>query len=71
MTETIPLSTARLHVPDMTCGHCEKSVRAALAQALSDAAVDVDLPTHLVQVAGDAETARAALERAGFAPTVV
>ncbi len=71
MTETIPLPAVRLHVPDMTCGHCEKSVRAALAQALPDAAVDVDLPTHVVQVAGDAETARAALAAAGFTPTVV
>ena len=71
MTDTIPRTAARLHVPDMTCGHCEKSVRGALAQALPEAAVDVDLTTHIVQVAGDAETARAALDAAGFTPTVV
>ncbi len=71
MSETIPLSAARFHVPDMTCGHCEKSVRGALAQALPDAAVDVDLTTHIVQVAGDAETARAALDAAGFTPTAL
>lgn len=71
MSDTIPLSTARFHVPDMTCGHCEKSVRGALAQALPDAAVDVDLTTHIVQVAGDAETARTALDAAGFTPTAL
>ncbi|MBM2294390.1 heavy-metal-associated domain-containing protein [Sulfitobacter pseudonitzschiae] len=71
MSENIITPTAaRFHVPDMTCGHCEKSVRGALAQVLPDAAVTVDLSTHMVQVAGDAETARTALEGAGFTPTV-
>ncbi|MCB1340876.1 MAG: heavy-metal-associated domain-containing protein [Pseudooceanicola sp.] len=56
------------HVPDMTCGHCEKAVRGALGAALPDASVEVDLPSHTVKVAGDAETARKALVGAGFTP---
>lgn len=59
------------HVPDMTCGHCEKAVRAALGTALPGAAVEVDLAAHTVRVAGDADAARAALVEAGYTPQAV
>ena len=38
-------------LPDMTCGHCEKTVRATVAQVDADAKVTVDLGTHQVSIA--------------------
>ncbi|MCL6708325.1 heavy-metal-associated domain-containing protein [Pseudomonas sp. R2.Fl] len=55
-------------VEDMTCGHCEKTVRAALAEALPGATVAVDLATHTVKVDGDADKASAAIAEAGYTP---
>lgn len=55
-------------VPDMTCGHCEKSVRSALGEALPDATVTIDLAGKRVIVAGDAEKAEAAIREAGYTP---
>ncbi|MFC4667940.1 heavy-metal-associated domain-containing protein [Seohaeicola nanhaiensis] len=60
--------TTTFHVPDMTCGHCEKAVRGALGAALPGAGVEVDLAAHTVKVDGDAATARAALVEAGYTP---
>ncbi|MBO3759461.1 heavy-metal-associated domain-containing protein [Ciceribacter sp. L1K22] len=53
-------------VEDMTCGHCEKTVRAALADALPGAPVTVDLARHRVTVDGDAEKAAVAIAEAGY-----
>ncbi|MGY9049849.1 hypothetical protein P775_00155 [Puniceibacterium antarcticum] len=69
-TQDTGATAASFHLPDMTCGHCEKTVRSALASALPGAAVDIDLPTHTVKVDGDAETARAALVAAGYTPAM-
>jgi Copper chaperone len=55
-------------VEDMTCGHCEKAIKAALAEALPGAAVTVDLGAHTVAVEGDAEKAAAAIADAGYTP---
>ncbi len=55
-------------VPDMTCGHCEKTIRTALAEAMPDAEVSIDLPTHRVSVTGDAVVAKAAMEEVGYSP---
>ncbi len=63
--------TAIFTVTDMTCGHCEKTVRAALAEALPGAAVTVDLPSHTVTVEGDRETAAEAIREAGYSPEPV
>jgi copper chaperone len=60
--------TVTFHVPDMTCGHCEKTVRGALADVLPDAVVSIDLSTHRVSVAGNAETAEEAIREAGYSP---
>lgn len=58
-------------VPDMTCGHCEKTVRGALAESLPGAAVSIDLATHKVTVEGDAATAEEAIREAGYSPEKV
>lgn len=55
-------------VPDMTCGHCEKTVRSALGEALPGAAVAVDLAARTVTVAGDAMAAEEAIREAGYTP---
>ena len=55
-------------VPDMTCGHCEKTIRNALSEALPDAEVSIDLSSHKVVVDGDAETAIAAMQEVGYTP---
>ncbi len=55
-------------VPDMTCGHCEKTIRGALADALPGADVSIDLSTHRVIVAGDADTAAEAMQEVGYSP---
>ncbi|MDD1500534.1 heavy-metal-associated domain-containing protein [Agrobacterium sp. CNPSo 3708] len=55
-------------VPDMTCGHCEKTIRNALNEALPGAKVSVDLSSHKVVVDGDAETAMAAMQEVGYTP---
>ena len=60
--------TTIFNVPDMTCGHCEKSVRSALDQALPGAAVTVDLDTKRVTVEGDAARAEEAIRDAGYTP---
>ena len=58
-------------VPDMTCGHCVGTVRAAIAQLLPNADVAIDLDTHRVTVAGDAEVAATAIRSAGYTPKLV
>ncbi|MBB3947265.1 copper chaperone [Rhizobium skierniewicense] len=55
-------------VPDMTCGHCEKTIRGALAEVLPGAAVAIDLSRKSVTVAGDAAVAQAAMREAGYNP---
>ncbi|MDP9839552.1 copper chaperone [Neorhizobium huautlense] len=60
--------TAIFTVSDMTCGHCEKTVRGALAEVLPNAAVTIDLAAHKVTVDGDAATAKEAIREAGYSP---
>lgn len=60
--------TTTFHVPDMTCGHCEKTVRAALEKELPGAAVSIDLGAHRVTVEGDAVKAEEAIREAGYTP---
>jgi len=57
-------------LPDMTCGHCEKTVRATVAQVDADAKVTVNLATHQVSIDGkaDRETLARALTEAGYPP---
>lgn len=60
--------TTSFLVPDMTCGHCEKTVRGALADALPGAAVAIDLMAQKVTVEGDAAKAEEAIRDAGYSP---
>jgi copper chaperone len=60
--------TAIFTVPDMSCGHCGKTVRSALEEVLPGAAVTVDLAAHTVTVDGNAATAEEAIREAGYSP---
>lgn len=60
--------TATFTVNDMTCGHCEKTVRAALEKEFPGAAVTVDLAARKVSVEADADKAAEAIREAGYTP---
>ena len=55
-------------VPDMTCGHCEKTIRTALADLPGVGQVDVDLAGKIVRIDGavDATAIRHAITEAGY-----
>lgn len=57
-------------IPNMTCGHCVRSVTVAVQAADPAARVEVDLPTHQVKVqtAVPREAVAARLTEAGYAP---
>ncbi len=61
-------TAARFQVDDMSCGHCEKTIRAALAEALPGAEVAIDLPGHVVAVQGSPAKAEEAIREAGYTP---
>lgn len=58
-----------LKVPDMTCGHCVKTVTGALKAADPGASVEIDLGAQIVKVTNAADEAnlRQALVQAGYA----
>lgn len=60
--------TTTFTVPDMTCGHCEKTIRGALTEVLPGSDVSIDLATHRVTVSGDPATAEAAMRDVGYNP---
>ncbi len=60
--------TTSFTVPDMTCGHCEKALRAAFQDAMPDASLTFDLPAHRLTVTGDPAQARAVITGAGYTP---
>lgn len=58
-----------LHVPGMTCGHCESAVKSEVGKVAGVAAIAVDLGTKIVTVDGAAlsrDAIVAAIEEAGF-----
>lgn len=59
-------------VPDMTCGHCEKTIRGALARLDGQAKVSVDLGAHKVAVetTRTADEVRKAIADEGYSPQV-
>jgi len=61
-----------LTVRDMTCGHCAATITGAVKALDPQATCDVDLGAKRVRVASglSAERVRAAIERAGFSPTL-
>lgn len=62
---------ATFFVPDMTCGHCEKTVRGALETVMPGAVVGIDLATHRVSVGGDAALAETTIRKAGYSPELL
>ncbi len=58
------------HIPDMTCGHCVRSVTQAMQAADPAAQVQADVPTHQVQVETvlSREAVVAVLAEAGYRP---
>lgn len=57
----------KFNVPDMSCGHCEKSIK----EKLSDAKVTVDLQNKTIEVEGkEAQEVIQALDDIGFTATV-
>ena len=65
----------KLHIPDMTCGHCVASVTQAIKTLQADVDVVCDLAHHTVHVAdmGKLTPARviAALDEVGFEATLL
>jgi copper chaperone len=57
-------------IPNMTCGHCVRAVTEAVKAADPAAELQVDLPTHRVQVQTSAarEAVVAQLVEAGYTP---
>ena len=56
-------------VPGMSCGHCRAAVSAEVERVAGVSAVDVDLETKRVSVAGerlDDAAIRAAIDEAGY-----
>ncbi|ARP95400.1 heavy-metal-associated domain-containing protein [Bordetella genomosp. 13] len=60
--------TIELTVPDMTCGHCVKTITEAVRAAAPEAQVQADVATHQVRVSGTqrGEAVRAAIREAGY-----
>ena len=61
-------------VNDMTCGHCVSTIANALKATDKDANVQIDLPTHRVQVepvSANAEELAQAITDAGYTPVPV
>ncbi len=59
-----------LHIPNMNCGGCARSVTAAIRSVDADARVEPDLPVRTIAVETKLPEAnvREALAEAGFAP---
>lgn len=66
-----PVSGAKFKVEDMTCSHCESTIRKALQKNLPGAAVSIDLEGHEVTVAGDKAIAEQAIRNAGYEPVTI
>ncbi|OZI29766.1 heavy metal transporter [Bordetella genomosp. 10] len=58
-------------VPDMTCGHCVKTITGAVTTAVPGTAVQADVATHRVTVTGtdDKTIVENAIREAGYSPT--
>lgn len=55
-------------IPDMTCGHCVKTITAAVHRVAPDAVVAAQVDTHRVTVEGPADAAalEAAIRAEGY-----
>lgn len=66
MSASASADVITLSVPDMSCGHCVKTITDALSERLPDAAAVVDLPSKTVRVAAPVDVATAILADAGY-----
>ena len=57
-------------VKDMSCGHCENTIRGAIAAVDPQARVEVDLAAHRVRIQGRLPAAQLeqAIREAGYTP---
>jgi len=64
------MTTLKLHIPDMTCGHCVKTLTEAVQRLSPQATLQADLGTHAVEIGGvpDEAAALAAIRQAGYTP---
>ena len=62
----------KLNVPDMTCGHCVKSISAAIQSKYSSARVVCDLASKTVEVekGPSAQELQDTLQEAGYSSTL-
>lgn len=61
-------------VNDMTCGHCVSTITKALKDVDSEANVQIDLPSHRVEIEprqASAEAMAKAIREAGYTPQPV
>jgi len=63
----------KFSIPDMTCGHCKKTVEEAIHRVDATAKVEVDLDKHVASVASaiGAEQLVGALEQAGYPAQII
>lgn len=63
----------KLHVENMTCGHCEKAIKQAIASADQNAQVTVDLNAKQVDVetALSLEQVQNILKEEGYTTTAI
>ncbi|HOM13575.1 MAG TPA: heavy-metal-associated domain-containing protein [Rubrivivax sp.] len=59
-----------LTLPDMTCGHCVKTVTAVVQRVDAAAKLQIDLPTHQLRIESALPAAdfERALSEEGYAP---
>jgi len=62
--------TIELTLPDMTCGHCAKTVTATVQRVDPTAQLKIDLPSHKVAIDStqSAQACAAALTEEGYPP---
>jgi len=62
--------TIELTLPDMTCGHCARTVTATVQKVDPAAQLNIDLPTHQVTIESTqpAQAFVAALAEEGYPP---
>ncbi len=58
----------KFSIPDMTCGHCKKTVEEAIHQLDTEARIEIDLDKHVASVASSIGAAQliSALDDAGY-----
>lgn len=64
------LNMLQLKVPDMTCGHCEKTIRNALSVLPGIKKLEIDLPGKILRIEGKPDSAaiRRAISESGYTP---